>query len=159
MKRTIMILAAIALVLGLPQCKKQTTGVLEGNVEISLDVSAHKGSRIDVNPDTGDVAFEQNDVVYVASGGKFVGILTCRGTEFKGQITNPTLGEPLYLEQFDFLPKDERLDGCVWYALRECFALFNDVKPEEVDMVALFPDDKDFTATFAEHPIEPIEHQ
>lgn len=66
-------------------------------------------------------------------------------------------GDPLYLEQFDFLPKDERLDGCVWYALRECFALFNDVTPDEVDMVALFPDDKDFTATFAQHPIEPLE--
>ena len=64
-------------------------------------------------------------------------------------------GDPLYLEQFDFLPKDERLDGCVWYALRECFALFKGVAPEEVDMAALFPEDKDYTAVFAEHPIEP----
>lgn len=96
MKKTIMILAAMALVWGLPQCKKQTSGILEGNVEITLDVSASKGSRIHVDPATGDVAFEQNDVVYVASGGKFVGTLICRGTVFKGQITDATLGEPLY---------------------------------------------------------------
>ena len=96
MKKTIMILAAIALVLGLPQCKKQTTGILEGNVEIILDVSADKGSRIHVDPDSGDVAFEQNDVVYVGSGGTFVGTLTCRGTRFTGKITDATLGQPLY---------------------------------------------------------------
>ncbi len=66
-------------------------------------------------------------------------------------------GDPVYLEQFDFLPKDDRLDGCVWYALRECFALFNDCAPDEVDMVALFPEDKDFTKTFAEHALEPVQ--
>lgn len=65
-------------------------------------------------------------------------------------------GDPVYLEQFDFLPKDDRLDGCVWYALRECFALFNDCEPDEVDMVALFPEDKDFTEMFAEHALEPV---
>ena len=31
--------------------------------------------------------------------------------------------------------------------------MFNDIAPEEVDMVALFPEDKDFTQVFAEHPI------
>jgi len=62
-------------------------------------------------------------------------------------------GNPVMLSDFDFLPKDERLDACVWYALRECFAMFQHKAPEEVDMAALFPDDKDFTQTFAEHPI------
>ncbi|MBQ9001036.1 MAG: 1-acyl-sn-glycerol-3-phosphate acyltransferase [Eggerthellaceae bacterium] len=62
-------------------------------------------------------------------------------------------GEPILLEDFDFLPKDDRLDGCVWYALRECFAMFNNVSPEQVDMVALFPEDKDFTEVFAQHPV------
>ncbi len=62
-------------------------------------------------------------------------------------------GNPVLVSDFDFLPKDERLDACTWYALRECFALFQHVKPEEVDMAALFPEDKDFTAAFAEHPI------
>lgn len=62
-------------------------------------------------------------------------------------------GDPVLLSDFDFLPKEDRLDGCVWYALRECFALFQGLRPEEVDMVALFPDDKDFTDTFAAHPV------
>ena len=62
-------------------------------------------------------------------------------------------GNPVLLSDFDFLPKEDRLDACVWYALRECFALFQHVAPEDVDMVALFPEDKDFTAVFAEHPI------
>ena len=62
-------------------------------------------------------------------------------------------GNPVLLSDFDFLPKDERLDACTWYALRECFAMFQHVAPEDVDMAALFPEDKDYTATFAEHPI------
>ena len=62
-------------------------------------------------------------------------------------------GNPIMLSDFDFLPKDERLDACTWYALRECFAMFQHVAPEDVDMVALFPGDKDFTSAFAEHPI------
>ena len=99
MKKVSMVLAAIALVLGLSQCKKQeqqTTTDTNGTVAITLDVKAHNGSRINVNPDNGMVAFEYGDVVYVASGGKFVGTLTNNGNTFAGNITNPTEGEPLY---------------------------------------------------------------
>ena len=62
-------------------------------------------------------------------------------------------GNPVLLSDFDFLPKQDRLDACTWYALRECFALVDHVQPEQVDMAALFPEDKDFTAVFEEHPI------
>lgn len=62
-------------------------------------------------------------------------------------------GNPVLVSDFDFLPKDERLEACVWYVLRECFAMFDHVAPEDVDMVALFPEDKDYKATFEEHPI------
>lgn len=62
-------------------------------------------------------------------------------------------GEPIALASFDFLPKEERLEGATWYVLREAFALSHDIAPEEVDMVALFPDNKDYRAVFAEHPI------
>ena len=95
MKRTVMILAAVALVLGLSQCKKEPK-VIEGEVPITLSVKANNGSRIDVNPSTGAVAFENGDVVYVANGNKFVGTLTCNGNNFTGNISNPTLNEPLY---------------------------------------------------------------
>lgn len=62
-------------------------------------------------------------------------------------------GSPLLVEDFDFLPKADRLDGCSWYAMRECFALSQQVPRDEVDMVALFPNGRDFTAEFAAHPI------
>ena len=62
-------------------------------------------------------------------------------------------GNPVMLSDFDFLPKEDRLQACTWYALRECFAMFQHVEPNQVDMVALFPDDKDYTQAFQEHPI------
>ncbi len=62
-------------------------------------------------------------------------------------------GTPVLLADFDFLPKDDRLEACTWYTLRECFALSKRIRPEEVDMRELFPDSRDFTEVFAEHPI------
>ena len=82
-----------------------------------------------------------------------VDVIKRKGERVRFPKVTIVYGEPVYLAQFDFLPKDDRLDGCMWYALRECFALHHSCAPEEVDMVALFPDDKDFTDAFAEHPI------
>ncbi len=98
MKRISMILVTIALVLGLSQCKKQeqSSSNEENIVPITLDVRANGGSRIDVNTANGAVSFETGDVVYVASGQKFVGTLTNNGNTFAGNLTNPTEGEPLY---------------------------------------------------------------
>ena len=81
---------------------------------------------------------------YVKQKGKFVRFPKVT-TEF---------GDPILLEDFNFLPKEDRLEGCVWYAMRECFALNAQCSPEEVDMVALFPDGKDYTDVFAAHAIE-----
>lgn len=97
MKKISMVLAAVALVLGMAQCKKQEQQTTtEGTVAITLDVRSHDGSRINVNPNNGMVAFEYGDVVYVASGQKFVGTLTNNGATFAGNLTNPTEGQPLY---------------------------------------------------------------
>lgn len=62
-------------------------------------------------------------------------------------------GDPIMLGDFDFIDKDDRLDAITWYAMRECFALFYDVAADQVDMEALFPGGRDFSALFAEHPI------
>lgn len=62
-------------------------------------------------------------------------------------------GNPILLADFDFLPKEDRLDGCTWYAMRECFALSQRVPRDQVDMRALFPGGRDFTDVFAEHPV------
>lgn len=104
MKKLTFVMMALAMVLTLSQCKKEEQKPANNDgdriVPITLDVSkqvkADNGSRINVDPNTGDVAFAQNDVVYVGSGGKYVGKLTCRGTSFKGNLTNPAMNEPLY---------------------------------------------------------------
>ena len=62
-------------------------------------------------------------------------------------------GEPVEVSDFDFLPKSQRLEGCSWYVMRDCFALSRRVSREEVDMTELFPHAKDYTEVFAEHPI------
>ena len=54
-------------------------------------------------------------------------------------------GEPVYLEDFDFLPKEDRLDAASWYVMRECSALSRDVAREDVDMNELFPNSRDFS--------------
>ena len=101
MKRISLILAAAVLVLGLSQCKKQEqeqpSPVVSGEtVAITLEVKTPAGSRIDVNTVTGEVSFEQGDVVHVGSGGQYVGTLTYKGSTFKGNLTNPALNQPLY---------------------------------------------------------------
>lgn len=63
-------------------------------------------------------------------------------------------GDPVLLSDFDFLPKEDRLEGCTWYAMRECFAMFEQIPADEIDMVDLFPKAKDYTETFKNHPIE-----
>lgn len=62
-------------------------------------------------------------------------------------------GTPILLGDFDFLHKAERLEAATWYAMRECFALSQNIAAADVDMVALFPDNKDYSAVFAEHPL------
>ncbi len=62
-------------------------------------------------------------------------------------------GNPVLVGDFDFLPKEERLDACTWYAMRECFALSQRIPAEEVDMRALFPSAKDYSEEFRRHPL------
>lgn len=66
-------------------------------------------------------------------------------------------GEPIALASFDFLPKDERMDACAWYTMREAYALTFNCSAEDIDMVTLFPDSKDYSDIFAEHPIAPFD--
>ncbi|MED9872359.1 MAG: hypothetical protein U0K14_00375, partial [Eggerthellaceae bacterium] len=66
-------------------------------------------------------------------------------------------GEPISLDSFDFLPKDERMDACAWYTMREAYALTFNCPAQDINMVELFPDAKDYTALFEQHPIEPFD--
>lgn len=98
MKRISIIVTALGLLVALTQCKKEQNAQTNENetVAITLNIKGNGGTRMDVNTVTGEVAYEEGDVIYVASGGKFIGTLTHNGTNFSGTITNPTVGEPLH---------------------------------------------------------------
>ena len=111
MKKLCIIMVALALLAGLPQCKKGNTPTPTNDgekVNITLNVgggastgsATGNGSRADVNTENGEVTFEENDVIHVASGGVYVGTLTYDGTNFSGEVTEPTEGQKL---QFYFL--------------------------------------------------------
>ena len=76
-----------------------------------------------------------------------------KGQRFHFPKVTVEFGAPLLVGDFDFLPKEDRLEGCTWYAMRECFALSVRIPREEVDMRALFPNGRDFTPEFAAHPL------
>ena len=59
-------------------------------------------------------------------------------------------GEPLHLEDFQWIPKPKRMEAFSWYAMRECHALRQGVPAQQVDMAALFPLDLDFTGLFGD---------
>ena len=99
---SVMVLMVIALIM--TQCKKNDGKLMSNGqnetVTITLDVKKNNGSKVVVNPSTGTVNFESGDMIYVGSGGKYVGFLTHNGTNFIGNVSNPTEGQPL---QFFFL--------------------------------------------------------
>jgi hypothetical protein len=93
-----MMLVALALILGLAQCKKNTEQNINENegekVYITLNVNQGNGSRLDVDPP--HVVFQNGDKIYVASNGVYVGYLEYNGTNFSGSISDATEGLPLY---------------------------------------------------------------
>ena len=93
MKKLSTIIIAIALVLGMTQCKKNvetiSTPVVDGNwVDITVNVGGN--SKHDVNTATGAVTYTSGDVLYVGNNGKYVGSLTYNGSAFTGSILNPS---------------------------------------------------------------------
>lgn len=102
MKRIITIISALLLVLILSQCKKKPVVTDNGPEPISITLNVAGGSKVDVNTGTGEVTFEEGDVIYVASDGKYVGYLTYQFDAvtdvycFKGSIKNAVVDEPLY---------------------------------------------------------------
>jgi 1-acyl-sn-glycerol-3-phosphate acyltransferase len=60
-------------------------------------------------------------------------------------------GPAVYLEDFDFLPREDRVDAASWYVMREAYALKYDVPSEQVDMDALFPGSRNFSKELEGH--------
>ena len=89
MRKLTLAIMAIALVLGMAQCKKDNT-YPGGTRAITLRVdgsSNDSNTRISVNPNTGAVRFSTGDVIYAAYDGVYVGTLTYNGQDFTGNIT------------------------------------------------------------------------
>ena len=95
MKKIGIIVSALAFLAVLTQCKKESQPTQEA-VTITLDLKGNQGTRMDVNTVTGEVTYQNGDVIYVASSGHFIGTLTYNGTNFSGGITDPTVGQPLH---------------------------------------------------------------
>ena len=101
MKKMTYFVMALALVLGLSQCKKEQleTPQNEGNsVMITLDVKGDNNAKVDVNPP--HVTFGAGDQIIVACNGHYVGTLIHNGDNFSGPIENATTGEHLYFYFF-----------------------------------------------------------
>ena len=142
MKRINLAIMAFALMMTLSQCKKQesTTGEV---IPITLEVSGNNGSRADVNPNVGTVVFTQGDVVYVSSGGKFVGTLTHNGNTFSGNITNPTVGQPLY---FYFLGNKTPNEALTVGSSTQCSVIISD-QTESLPVISGGPSNETFTGS------------
>lgn len=123
MKRINIILMAFAFVLTMTQCKKNEETTLNEVVTITLDVKHDNGAKVDVDPTIGTVDFETGDKVYVGSGGKYVGFLTHNGTNFVGNITNPTENQPL---QFYFLGNVTPNETLTAGTTEECSVIISD---------------------------------
>ena len=97
MKKLSTIIMALALVLGMSQCKKQetpttgnTTPIYPG-VDITVKVGdnegkAENGEKHNIAPEYGLFAFSNNDVLYVGHNGQYVGSLTFNNGFFSGTI-------------------------------------------------------------------------
>lgn len=103
MKRLSTIIMALALVLGMSQCKKQETPTNGDNGEKvyvtlnvnngeSIAVNVDNGGRHAVAPNLGVIQFENNDVLYVGYNGHYIGQLTYQNGAFSGNLDAPTSG-------------------------------------------------------------------
>ena len=101
MKRLSTIIMALALVLGMSQCKKQetpTNGDSGEKVYVTLNVSngesiavnVDNGGRHAVAPNLGVIQFREGDVLYVGHDGKYIGQLTYTSGAFGGTLNAPT---------------------------------------------------------------------
>ena len=98
MKKLGLLSMAMALVMTFSQCKKDETATITNEGEkvfVTLKVNGNGNSKVVVTPETGDVTFENGDVIHVVSNGTCVGTLTYNGTQFGGEITEPMEGQKL----------------------------------------------------------------
>ncbi len=123
MKKTILILSAFVLALGLTQCKKEevpatTNDNIDNGVRITLNVGNSSRANVDPNgnPNWATVSFETGDYIYVGYNNAYVGYLECTSATaetgygyFEGTVNIETVvsGEKLHFYMLggkDFQP-------------------------------------------------------
>ena len=102
MKKLSLIALACLMVLGLAQCKKNeptNNNTADNGNRVSITLTLDKGGqRVHPEEENGlaNVVYDNGDVVYVGSGGKYMGYLTYNGSVFTGSINaEATVGQPL----------------------------------------------------------------
>ena len=143
MKRISFIVTALALLVVLPQCKKEQNAQTneDDTVNITLDIR-NGGTRMDVNTVSGEVTYEEGDAIYVVSSGKYIGTLTHNGTNVSGPITNPTIGEPLHFYFLGNVTPAETLTACT---TESCSVVISD-QTEHLPVIEYAPSDENYTA-------------
>ena len=114
MKKLSVTILAIILMIGLTQCRKNTTVVdtIANNDRVLITLEIENNDKAFVNTTNGMVDYEEKDVIYVVSNGKYVGQLTHNGTGFEGTISGAEADYPLCFYFFgNFEPEKTLEDG------------------------------------------------
>jgi hypothetical protein len=112
MKKFGFILMACALIMGTVQCKKNDeTNKPENGESVFITLNVGGGTRANVIPedDIAPVYYAEGDMIHVVSHGRYIGTLTYNGSNFDGNITNPTEGQPLHFYFLGNVTPDESL--------------------------------------------------
>jgi len=155
MKKLSFIVMACLMVLGLTQCKKNeptnnNTADNGNRVNITLTLD-NGGQRVHPEEENGlaNVVYDNGDVVYVGSNGKYMGCLTYNGSVFAGSINDAaTEGEPL---QFIFMG-GQTIDGLVENSSTECvFNIGN--QSNGLAVISCAPSNEDFSLTKLDYTV------
>lgn len=90
MRKLSVLFIMITLAFGFTQCKKKVDTVAKyggEKIQITLNV---EGSKHDVTPGNGQVAYEKGDIIYVGDGNTYIGALVCTNGTFTGEVATPT---------------------------------------------------------------------
>ena len=99
MKKISIFIIAVALILGLSQCKKKETPTVtpvDDGKMVHISVNAGRGDKYILYPNTGAYVFENGDKLYVGNNGKYVGTLTYSQGRFSGNIYEPSTDDYLH---------------------------------------------------------------
>jgi len=138
MKKLSIIAMVCALLLTLSQCKKNET-TTDGGEKVYVSVKIANGAKHEVNPETGVVTFAEGDVVHVASAGVYLGTLTYDGTQFSGDINEPTEGQKLQFYFLGNVTPDFSADNS------QCSVVISD-QTEHLPVISAAPSVEDYTA-------------